>query len=172
MSTMQTIKNQLQNLLNSANAKTGSSHTNLTDGINELINGYGTSSGEGNSYSTFTITPEDLLDDGWSGLIKAELIGAKYFILESNDVSSIGNLTLFDDSGKIITLIYANGYFGVGYLTMLSNKKVQYKYQNNVTDITFDESTGTIAFDSKFWFNRLSNDTSEGDVIYKVHKFA
>lgn len=41
MSTMQSIKTQLQSLLNRANTKTGKSHTNLTDVVSELINGYG-----------------------------------------------------------------------------------------------------------------------------------
>ena len=41
MSTMQSIKTQLQSLLDRANAKTGKSHTNLTDSVNELISGYG-----------------------------------------------------------------------------------------------------------------------------------
>ena len=41
MSTMQSIKTQLQALLDNANIKTGKSHTNLTDGVNELISGYG-----------------------------------------------------------------------------------------------------------------------------------
>lgn len=49
MSTIQSIKGQLQELIDSANATTGNADTNLTDGVNSLIEGYGSGGTTGGS---------------------------------------------------------------------------------------------------------------------------
>lgn len=41
MSDINTLKTQIQSLIDNANATTGNSDTNLTDGVNALIEGYG-----------------------------------------------------------------------------------------------------------------------------------
>ena len=47
MSNMNTVKAQIQSLIDSANATTGNADTNLTDGVNALISGYGQGSSGG-----------------------------------------------------------------------------------------------------------------------------
>ena len=41
MSTIQTVKTQIQSLINLANTTTGNTDTNLTDGVNALVSGFG-----------------------------------------------------------------------------------------------------------------------------------
>ena len=41
MSTIQTVKTQIQSLIDLANTTTGNTDTNLTDGVNALVSGYG-----------------------------------------------------------------------------------------------------------------------------------
>jgi hypothetical protein len=41
MSTIQTVKTQIQSLIDLANTTTGNQDTNLTDGVNALVGGYG-----------------------------------------------------------------------------------------------------------------------------------
>ena len=50
MATIEQVKNQMQTLLNNANATTGKTDTTLTNGVNSLINGFG---GSG-TFSMFT----------------------------------------------------------------------------------------------------------------------
>lgn len=69
MSNIQTVKAQIQTLINSANATTGNADTNLTDGVNALISGYG----QGGSEPTLqdkTITENGTYsaDSGYDGL--------------------------------------------------------------------------------------------------------
>lgn len=45
MSDINTLKTQIQSLINSANDTTGNSDKNLTDGVNSLIEGYGGGAG-------------------------------------------------------------------------------------------------------------------------------
>lgn len=44
-----TVKTQIQSLIDLANTTTGNTDTNLTDGVNALIGGYGQGSGSGSS---------------------------------------------------------------------------------------------------------------------------
>ena len=46
------IQAQLEKLIRDTNTITGKNDTNITDGIGELINGYGQSSGEAVDYPT------------------------------------------------------------------------------------------------------------------------
>ena len=41
MSNIQTVKAQIQSLLDLANTTTGNNDTNLTDGVNALVEGFG-----------------------------------------------------------------------------------------------------------------------------------
>ena len=45
MSTIQTVKTQIQSLIDLANTTTGNQDTNLTDGVNALVSGFGSGGG-------------------------------------------------------------------------------------------------------------------------------
>lgn len=62
MSTIQSVKNQIQTLIDNANATTGKGDTNLTTAQNSLIEGYGQGGGGG----------------GFSGHSNVLMYGGKY----------------------------------------------------------------------------------------------
>lgn len=76
MSTIQTVKTQIQSLINLANTTTGNTDTNLTDGVNALVSGYGQGgSGSSGGINTKTIISTPLR-------LKSALFETSLFITE------------------------------------------------------------------------------------------
>ena len=60
MSTFETMKEQIRELIDLSNATTGNTDTNLTDGVNALIGGYGQGGSSKNAPFTSSITGKQL----------------------------------------------------------------------------------------------------------------
>lgn len=87
MSTTETVKTQIQSLIDSANATTGKQDTNLTDGVNALIKGYGQGSGSSSRESLYEtsaqgIKPNVIVGTGITDMIPQYETSASLYVEE------------------------------------------------------------------------------------------
>lgn len=82
MSTIQSVKNQIQTLIDNANATTGKGDTNLTTAQNSLIEGYGQggsgSGGIGISFSTISVKGSNSVKGSGSGEFNISTNGIQF----------------------------------------------------------------------------------------------
>lgn len=122
-----------------------------------------------------TITNSEVDLDFSGSITVSELIGAKYFMIIGNGLTSqqSASLSYVNDTEIIHTLIYIDGEVFLYYPSLSTgNKTVDFNCAINVSDsFSFDENTGTIVTsDCDAYFNRLSVDDTEGDVVYTVYR--
>lgn len=124
MATPNSVKNKIQVLIESANATTGKSDNNLTDGVHSLIAGFGQGSGSGECSGNHVIEVEELPteDIDETALYK---VGDSYYI----PVKELSDVLLVK-SGRLSSVV--DQYKGYGFT-------VELYYSDNVENIPANE---------------------------------
>ena len=127
----------------------------------------GKAAGGSGEISVITTTISEEQANWVDTLTIPELVGAKYFIIQSPYMGSFFNIDQIEDAGKIYSLIYLNGeIFSLAMfkLTMGSYGGVE---SIDTSTWSFDDATGTIITDQEF--GKVSIDTST-NIAYKVYR--
>lgn len=158
MNKLEQVKEQIQNLINSANVTTGKSDSTLTAGVQRLISGYGT--GEGNETiltdGVFTITPKVLLD--FNGILdnmntNTEFPSTEYYGMYVNNVSI--------EYGKHYLVEYNGESYEVHGYTMLRN------VSSGVPDLSTAVCLGNTSLLFE-WIMRQSADSEDDAALSSV----
>lgn len=124
MSTPDTVKTQLQTLINNANAKTGKSDTDLTAAVDSLIDGYGIqATGE------LAITENGTYDVTNYASAAVNVVG---------EVSGWTAEDLVSADGISGDIVYNGTNFSAGIVNNL------FAYRPNITSVTMEKYTGSI----------------------------
>ena len=166
-----TLTELFTNIANAIRAKTGSTEPIIAEDFPSAIEAIPTGGSGGVSLITTTITDEQL--EEWPNeLTIPELIGAKYFIIQGNPLTSsqMYNTNYVDDTSIIYQLVYLDGIkISATYSRLSGNYGHNWVVPVAVIDqtcFTFDATTGTIISDNMFY--RPSTDTTE-NTVYTVY---
>ena len=87
MSNIQSVKAQIQSLINKANETTGNTDTNLTDGVNALVEGFGQGGSDSDDGDFVTVVFYDVNGN----ILKKEMVNRNtkvYAPINANGTSS------------------------------------------------------------------------------------
>ena len=132
------------------------------------------SSGSGESFTEVATITDSQVNYSDSITIP-ELIGAKYFMIIGNYLSSLqtSNLYYIDDNDIIHTLIYMDGKVLAYYPSLGSGtKSSEFSCAEDISNsFSFNENTGEISLlNYSYFFSRYTVDDTDGDTVYTIYR--